>query len=157
MERTPAYRFTTTDRNDPRIIALRAETRASNKAAHKEGLDGHRVHVKGRAGPNNPNVTRLQLKDGSVPLGVATRFDVYLHSDYHGHYSRYGESRQEHLQREEIAVVQRANTEYMDQIAIESFVGQFLDLVIKNARMRGIQDMTIGVAIQTATFKAMVG
>ena len=89
--RVSAYRFTTTDRNDPRIGELKADLKKENARSCKMVLTNawgsytstRRVAVKGRLGPNRkgqvPEDVYRSAMMGSCPLDYASYFDVYVH------------------------------------------------------------------------------
>lgn len=95
--RTSAYRFTVTSKDDPALKALRAEISKLNEErvwepaglgwGRHEGLEtlsGERyvVSVKGRLGKDNPRrdeVSRWAKADGAIPHWAAQHFDVYVH------------------------------------------------------------------------------
>lgn len=70
MTRSSTYRFTTTDRQDPKIKELRAEIKASNlKTPYKQY-----VKLQGRG-------YRWGIRDWNktLPLSYSKRFDVYVY------------------------------------------------------------------------------
>ena len=71
MTRSDAYQFTTTDRKDPKIKALREAIKASNLGSTTKQY----VKLQGRG--HRYGIPRWHQ---SLPLGYATSFDVYIYN-----------------------------------------------------------------------------
>lgn len=102
MERTSAYRFTVTSKDDPRLVELRKEVAAHNKRIPwsepnvvqwrpKGTLWCSRkvltVNLRGRLGKDNPNIDKYRTRSGRLDTQTvhhedAVRFDVYVHERY---------------------------------------------------------------------------
>jgi hypothetical protein len=85
--RTDAYRFTITDRADPRLAALKLEVREANQKRKADGSDRRlRVALRGRLGRNSPNSGIIRSRGYAgpqyVPVHLASRWDVYVHEGY---------------------------------------------------------------------------
>ena len=90
--RTQAYKFTTSDINDPEIEKIKHHAKVLNAGARLNELimrkpyDRCRIVVRGRLGDNNPNAP-LYRRGGKlyrmsaqmIKHEHATRFDVYMH------------------------------------------------------------------------------
>ena len=88
---TDAYRFTTDDRNDPAVLALKRQIAAHNKevraSMRKYGRKFSkllRVRFMGR-GPRKIHAERYgkwaTRFDSYLPVDLAEKFDVYVHED----------------------------------------------------------------------------
>ena len=88
---TDAYRFTTTDREAPEVLALKRQIAAHNKevraSMRKYGRKFSkllRVRFMGR-GPRKVHAKRYERFrcsfDSYLPVDLATHFDVYVHED----------------------------------------------------------------------------
>ena len=71
--RTEAYQFTVTDRNDPAVAALRAGVSLKNK--HNTSFD-RPLYVKLQARGHRRGIRRYNQ---SLPLDFGTSFDVYIY------------------------------------------------------------------------------
>lgn len=145
MERTStAYRFTTTDRNDPRIAELRTQASAHNREAEWAPVGNRlydrrprlRVLLKGRLGKNNPSavlVSNKAKKEGSIPLRLAQRIDVYFNEGFE---YRYREpepvpvlSKEEKLHSLELAITAAFDRVYSDIHQLGLYNGFQMDTV----------------------------
>lgn len=72
-----SYQFTTTSLDDYRIQVLRKLVKHKNQYA---GVNS-RVCIMPRLGNQNPNAKQYyNSTSGTVKVGIATRFDVYVYS-----------------------------------------------------------------------------